>query len=51
MVQMPRNLNNLNLALLKFDEIQFTDVNNLHVDVVREGLDGHKNICISLRSA
>lgn len=42
MAQKPNNLNNINLAFLKFDEIQFTDVNNVNVDVVKEGLNGHE---------
>lgn len=42
MAQKPNNFNNINLAFLKFVEIQFTDVNNVNVDVVREGLNGHE---------
>lgn len=43
---MPEVLSNFH-SIFKFDEIQFTDVNNVHVDDAREVLDGDENICIS----
>lgn len=43
MAQKPNNLNNINLAFLKFVEIQFTDVNNVNVVFVKKkGLNGHE---------
>lgn len=36
MAQKPNNLNNINLAFLKFVEIQFTDVNNVNVVFVKK---------------